>query len=34
MCQGRFKQEYNGDEIVFGADSNRALTPIPGKLIL
>ncbi|KAJ3302220.1 hypothetical protein HDV03_005238 [Kappamyces sp. JEL0829] len=30
MVQGRFKQTWNGDQVLFGADSNRPLTPIPG----
>ena len=30
VAQGRFKKEYNGNEILFGVDSNRALGPVPG----
>lgn len=30
VFQGRFKQKYTGDEIVFGVDSNQPLHPIPG----
>ncbi len=33
VIQGRFKHAYNGDEVVFGADSNAPISSIPGSSI-